>query len=93
MPAGWKPGVVAKHTGPLSYNILIDSGRTWKRHTEQLAAQPTGDKKTNGPEPGASSVLPYPSQDFSTDQPDSPTDSATLGTESAPVEQESTSVG
>ena len=35
-PAGWKPGVVAEHTGPLSYNILLHSGRTWKRYTEHL---------------------------------------------------------
>ena len=47
-PAGWKPGVVAEHTGPLSYNILLDSGRTQKRYTEhlrELAPQPASDKE------------------------------------------------
>lgn len=38
--AKWTPGVVTAVTGPLSYRIETEDGRSWRRHVDQLRRRP-----------------------------------------------------
>ncbi|XP_042142281.1 uncharacterized protein K02A2.6-like [Ixodes scapularis] len=38
--AKWTPGVVTAVTGPLSYRIETEDGRSWRRHVDQLRRKP-----------------------------------------------------
>lgn len=35
----WLPGQVTHITGPCSYRIQLDDGRTWRRHVDQLSGR------------------------------------------------------
>jgi hypothetical protein len=49
----WIPGVIHRNTGPLSYEVEVSPGNTWRRHTDQILSsiqQPFSDAKLHIPD-------------------------------------------
>lgn len=68
--AKWVPGVVTAVTGPLSYRIETEDGRTWRRHVDQLRR-----RSAAGPEGKSSLDLSFaPPPEVVPEEPDSDDD-------------------
>ncbi|XP_026569425.1 uncharacterized protein K02A2.6-like [Pseudonaja textilis] len=60
----WVPGQVVSVTGPRSYRILLEDGRLWRRHVDQLRRWRKGATDTNPCQPAsANDTSPVPDAD------------------------------
>jgi transposase InsO family protein len=54
----WQPGAVSGRQAPYSYQVLLDDGRSWNRHIDDLLEHGKGNKPTESLQRGSNDMVP-----------------------------------
>ena len=90
----WKQGRIAQRIGKLHYKIMLDDGRTWERHIDQilrsgegrdLFEEPLSETDPNAPEADDGAGVPRDENQEAQQPPEVLQDQPTLGQRERPV--------
>ena len=56
----WLPGEIKEIQGPVSYSVLLNDGRSFKRHVDQIRVRTVPDSSVNTPDSILDDCLPPP---------------------------------